>query len=396
MYLVDLDPPEQISPPSPNVMCQVRLRWHYGNQRPQVMNFFWKGGSDSNWSEILPRLPVAANGDTQETTVSVPAGVPGTIIVCPRMLDDRSQMRYRQPDDNGEELIWNGFCLFRPFTGQRQQIDARSRCVTAPTITRMETGYGTVDLEWTNPEGYDRFVVRFVDANSANNPRELHTEDTRIRIDRVPAGGCHARVAGQHDGNDWTGTSACTSPWSGPKERAVENGYVTPSFTPGTPVAVARQSAKHRELFVCMGDGRPVGVWHNDSPWQPWYSHTTDADFLPATPLTALSRDDGFMDLFGVSSDGRVYLAWWHNNPWREWYALSDREFPPAARIAGVCRNSDQMDIFVIGLDGVVRSAWWNGDPWRDWFALPGATFPKGAPITAVTRNPDQMDIFAV
>jgi hypothetical protein len=396
MYLVDLEAPEQISDPSPNLTCQVRLKGRYGNQRPNVMEFWWKGGSDSNWTLVLPRVTVADSGDAQEAVVEVPAGVPGMIIVCPRMLDDRRQLRYRQRDDNGEELIWNGFCLFRPFTGQRRDLDPHSRCQLAPTITKMETGYGTVDLEWTNPEGYDRFSVRFADSASGGNPRTVQTEDTHFRFDRVPAGGCFAQVAGQHDGNDWTGTAPCTSPWSGTKERSVEQGYTRPAFTPGTPVAAVKHNIKHRELFACMPDGRPVGIWQNDSPWQPWYSHGADADFMPATPLFGLSRDDGFMDLFGVSADGRVYLAWWHSNPWREWFPLSDRDFTPKANIAGICRNTDQMDIFIVGRDGVVRSAWWNGDPWREWFALPGAAFPAGAPIAAITRNPDQMDIFAV
>lgn len=388
---------QQTSPPAHGPSCQVRVRWKYGDQMPEAIEFWWQGGSSSNWDPVLPTLSVNQNNPVEEAVITLPAGVPGTIRVCPRMIDDRGNLEYRQPDEAGEELIWNGFCIGLQFTGQRLDDEPPDRCRTAPEITAMEVGFGSVNVRWTNPEGYDRFILNFADADSGGNPRPYHTEETSYRVDRVPAGGCWARVVGLHDGNTWTGTSTCQSPESTYKEMSVppEMGYMTPKFLPGTPIGTVKQNADHRELFACLPDGRPVGVW-GDPYWHPWYGHGNGPGFPERAPLTALSRDDGYMDLFGAATDMRIHMGWWAGNPWREWFALSDPDFPPGAWIAALSRNTDQMDIFAVGADGVMRSNWWNGSPWRGWFDLPGADFPGGAPIAAVRRNPDQMDLFAV
>ena len=396
MYLATITA-EQVSAPSYERNCQVRLRWTYGNQMPDVIEFWWQGGSSANWDLILPRLPVDEDDPVSEAVVTLPAGVPGVIRACPRMTDDAGNLEYRQPDDNDEELIWNGFCIGAQFVGERREGEPPDRCALAPEITEMEVGFGSVTVRWTNPEGYDRFVLYFADAASGGNADTYYTEDTSFRVERVPAGGCWARVVGIHDGNDWTGTSTCHSPESGFRETNVppEMGYITPKFVPGTPIATVKQQASHRELFACLPDGRPVGVW-GDPYWHAWYGHGNGPGFGASAPLTALSRDDGYMDLFGAAQDGRIHLGWWAGNPWREWFVLSDAVFPAGAWIAALSRNTDQMDIFAIGDDGTMRSTWWNGPPWRGWFELPGADFPAGAPIAAIRRNPDQMDVFAI
>jgi hypothetical protein len=387
MYLTQITA-EQVTDPSYELFCQVRVRWAYGDQMPDVIEFWWQGGSSANWEPIPPLVSVEEDS---------PAGVPGTVRACPRMVDDSGALEYRQPDERGEELIWNGFCIGAPFVGRRLQGKPADRCRTAPEITAMEVGFGSVTVRWTNPEGYDRFVLFFADANAGGTPHLYYTEDTSYRVDRVPGGGCWARVAGIHDGNDWTGTSDCRSPESGYRETSVppELGYITPKFNPGTPLGTVKQKAGHRELFACLPDGRPVGVW-GDPYWHPWYGHGAGPGFPPGAPLTALSRADGHMDLFGAAQDGRIYLAWWAGNPWREWFALSDPLFSPGAWTAALSCNTDQMDLFTVGADGVMRSTWWNGNPWRGWFALPGVAFPPGGSIAAHSRNPHWMEVAAV
>ena len=396
MYLTGISA-EQASDPSYDISCEVRVHWTYGDQTPDVIEIWWQGGSSADWDWVPPRLRVDESNPVEETIIIVPAGVPGIVRTCPRMTDDRENLEYRQPDDNGEELIWNGFCIGTQFTGRRLEGKPPDRCRVGPQITAMEVGYGSVTVRWTNPEGYDRFVLSFADSNSGGVPHAYHTEESSYRVDRVPAGGCWARVIGIHEGNAWVGTSECRSPESSFRETSVpqERGYATPQFDPGAPIGTVKQNHDHRELFACLPDGRPVGVW-GDPYWHPWYGHGNGPGFPPAAPLTALSRDDGYMDLFGAAQDGRIYLGWWHGNPWREWFALSDPDFSPGAWIAALSRNTDQMDIFAVGNDGTVRTNWWNGPPWRGWFELPGAAFSPGAPIAAVRRNPDQMDIFVV
>lgn len=396
MYLTGITA-DQVSDPSHELSCQVRVRWSYGDQMPDVIEFWWQGGSSANWDLILPRVSVDEDNPVDEAVLSVPAGVPGIIRACPRMMDDSGNLEYRQPDEEGEELIWNGFCVGTQFVGQRLDGEPRDRCRTAPEVTAIDVGFGSVTVRWTNPEGYDQFVLYFADANSGGNPHPYYTEDEFYRVDRVPSGGCWARVAGIHNGNDWTGTSTCQSPESGFRETSVppDRGYITPKFNPGTPIGTVKQNGQHRELFVSLPDGRPVGVW-GDPYWHPWYLHGNGPGFPASGPLTCLSRAEGYMDLFGAAQDGRIYLAWWAGNPWREWFVLSDPVFPPGAWVAALSRNTDQMDIFAIGADGMLRSNWWNGPPWRGWFDLPGESFPPGAPIAAIRRNPDQMDIFAV
>lgn len=53
MYLATITA-EQFSAPSYEVTCQVRLRWTYGDQMPDVIEFWWQGGSSANWDLILP------------------------------------------------------------------------------------------------------------------------------------------------------------------------------------------------------------------------------------------------------------------------------------------------------------------------------------------------------
>jgi hypothetical protein len=395
MYLTHLEV-AQISPPSYSPVCDVEVSWQFDRPDTDVMEIWWKGGSDDRWTWVPPHVPID-DGQPTSVEVTVPAGVPGMIIACPRLLEDDGSLAYRQPDHDGEEQIWNGFCLFAQFVGERLDGEPPDRCGTAPQITAMDVGPGSVTVKWTNPEGYDRFEVELVRPGGGASTHR--TEHQLIRFDRLATGGYWAKVRGVHDGNAWTGTRDCASPWSRVRETSLppELGYVEARFTPGTPLATVKQHADHAELFACLPDGRPVGIWSDDPPrWHAWYGHGHGPGFPGGAPLTALSRAAGFMDVFGVASDGRVHLAWWHGNPWREWFVLSDPVFPPGAHIAALCRNSDQMDIFATGTDGVVRSNWWNGDPWRDWFILTEFWFPPGCPIAALSRNSDQMDIFAV
>jgi hypothetical protein len=396
MYLFGLQA-EQVSPPSYDLVCTARVRWSYGDQSSDVIEFWWKGGSSNQWWRIDPVFAVDEDDPITEADIVVPAGVPGLIIACPRLVGDSGALEYRQPDDDGEEQIWNGFCLFTQFVGERLEGAPRDRCRTAPEITEMEVGFGTLTVRWTNPEGYDRFDVDF--AGPSGNPRTYSTENQEYRFEKLASAVYWSRVVGVHDANEWTGSRECRSPRSQIREMGVppELGYVEASFEPGAPLGIARQNSDHAELFGCLPDGRPVGIWTYDIPrWQPWYGHGGGPGFPGGAPLTGLSRDDGHMDLFGVAYDGRIHLAWWNRNPWREWYPLSDAVFPPGAQIAALSRNADQTDIFAVDNGGAARSNWWNGDPWRDWFVLDGAHFPPGASIAAISRNDDQMDIFAV
>jgi hypothetical protein len=397
MYLTGLTA-EQVSPPSYEHHCQAKVRWSYGNQEADVIQFWWKGGSDSDWSPLGPPVSIDADNPVVETELTVPAGVPGWIFACPRLLEDGGGFEERQPDDDGEEKHWTGFCGYTQFISQRLEDPPPDRCGKAPVITKMELGYGSVTVRWSNPEGYDRFIVEFADPTTGGQPRSYKTENTEYRFEKLPEGGCWARVTGIHDGK-LTGTDTCTSPPSGVEEIAVPRdlAYYEAKFAPGTPLATLKKYSDHTEVFGCLPDGRPVGIWQDAPPWwHPWYSHDAGPGFPGGASLTALSRDDDFMDLFCIANDQRLYFAWWNGEPWREWFQMSDREFQPGAPIAALSRNSDQMDLFVVDTRGTVRSTWWNGAPWRDWFALPGPSFPSGAPIAAICRHKDQMDIFAI
>jgi hypothetical protein len=403
MYLTAFEA-EQSSPPSYELNCQVELRWRY-DQEPQVMEFWWRGGSDEGdpgerWrNQVAPQyVAVDTSKDIAHASVTVPAGEAGMIIACPRMLDDSGALDYWTPDADDTKQPWKNFCVSTPFTGERLDGKPRDRCRVAPEITGLEVGYGSVTVRWTNPEGYDEFVVHFSAPDSGGDATPYWTPNTEYRFEKVARGGCWARVAGVHAGNSWTGTQRCESPLSSFNETSVppELGYVEARFDPGAPVGAVARTAEHSEVFGCLPDGRPVAIWRHAEPWwHPWYGHGDGPGFPGGAWLTAVARSDDLMDLFGVASNGSVYLAWWNGNPWREWFVLSGASFLPGSRIAAVSRNPNQMDIFAAGTDGVVRSTWWNGDPWQEWFELDGADVPPGAPIAAASRNPNQMDVFA-
>lgn len=42
-HVLDRTRAEQVSPPSYDLVCQVQARWSYGDQDPDVMEFWWKG-----------------------------------------------------------------------------------------------------------------------------------------------------------------------------------------------------------------------------------------------------------------------------------------------------------------------------------------------------------------
>src|SRR5688572_2111699 len=106
MYLTEITA-EQVSAPSYEPHCQVRVRWAYGYQTPDVIEFWWQAGSNANWELILPHISVDENNPVHEAEITIPSGVPGIIRACPRMTDDSGNLEYSQPDDSGEELIWN-------------------------------------------------------------------------------------------------------------------------------------------------------------------------------------------------------------------------------------------------------------------------------------------------
>lgn len=286
MYLTGLRV-AQISSPSYSLVCDVEVVWEFGGQKTDVMEFWWKRGSDDRWTWIAPHVSIE-DGRPTSATIIVPAGVPGTIFACPRVLEDDGSLAFRQPDEDDyedEEPIWNGFCLFAPFVGERLEGEAPDRCGTAPRITAMDVDYGAVTVQWTNPEGYDRFEVEF--AGPGGVPRTCRTERPLFRFDKLATGGYWARVRGIHDGNAWTGTSDCPSPWSGVRETSVpaELGYLEARFTAGTPLATVSQHANHAELFACLPDGRPVGIWSTDPPrWHPWYGHGSGPGFPADAP----------------------------------------------------------------------------------------------------------------
>jgi hypothetical protein len=43
MYLTQITA-EQVSDPLYELFCQVRVRWAYGDQMPDVIEFWWQGG----------------------------------------------------------------------------------------------------------------------------------------------------------------------------------------------------------------------------------------------------------------------------------------------------------------------------------------------------------------
>ena len=87
MYLTGITA-QQDSPPSYDLTCQVRVRWAYGDQMPDVIEFWWQGGSSSNGYPVPPQLSVNQNNPVEEAILTLPAGVPGTVRACPRMVED--------------------------------------------------------------------------------------------------------------------------------------------------------------------------------------------------------------------------------------------------------------------------------------------------------------------
>ncbi len=125
MYLTGITA-EQVSAPSYESTCQARVRWGYGDQMPDVIEFWWQGGSSSNWDLILPRLPVDEDNPVEEAVLTVPAGVSGILRACPRTTDDAGNLEYRQPDDLGEDQVWNGFASARSSSGSGWRTNRRT------------------------------------------------------------------------------------------------------------------------------------------------------------------------------------------------------------------------------------------------------------------------------
>src|SRR5687767_11889601 len=119
MYLTGITA-EQISAPSYDTTCQARVRWGYGDQTSDFIEFWWQGGSNSNWDLVL-QFPVDENNPAEETVLVLPAGTPGVLRACPRTTDDAGNPEFRQPDENDEEQVWTGFCVGTAFTGQRRE-----------------------------------------------------------------------------------------------------------------------------------------------------------------------------------------------------------------------------------------------------------------------------------
>ena len=119
----------------------------------------------------------------------------------------------------------------------------------------METGYGTVDLEWSNPEKYDRFVVQFADSATPNNPREIPTESRSLRIDRVPAG-----------------TNGGWRRLMGPSERdpaALADLWLAPGATYRDPEFSFLQSVAKADLKIPITGAYTLAIWSYDEHHTP-------------------------------------------------------------------------------------------------------------------------------
>ena len=53
------------------------MRWGYGNQMPDVIEFWWQGGSSINWDPIPPSISVDEDNPVHEAVITVPSGTPG-------------------------------------------------------------------------------------------------------------------------------------------------------------------------------------------------------------------------------------------------------------------------------------------------------------------------------
>lgn len=107
---------EQVSPPSHEQMCRVKVTWIYGNQRPDLIEFWWQGASNSDWEPLHQTVIADENSATQEVELMISAW-PGKLILCPRKTEGNTLLFY-QPDDEGTNVEWRDFCLWRNFTAE--------------------------------------------------------------------------------------------------------------------------------------------------------------------------------------------------------------------------------------------------------------------------------------
>lgn len=103
---------EQVGP-ARGLVCPVKIEWVFGPKLPDVVEVY--RGHPSN-AEPVAQVVIDGDDDRTSTTVTLPAGAPVLVAVCPRLRDDEGTPQDMQPDAHGVPRDWVSFALLDTIT----------------------------------------------------------------------------------------------------------------------------------------------------------------------------------------------------------------------------------------------------------------------------------------
>lgn len=242
MYIVSFTL-EQVGRASGSV-CPVKVEWIFGPKLPDVVEVY--RGHPSN-AELVARVAIEGARDRTSTTVSLPAGAPVMVAVCPRLLDDEGTLQDTQPDAQGVARDWVSFALLdsimtvasegtgtvvpdppkaAPTINEVVSLPAAAQVLSLPPppigpATPMVVKVGhRIRVRWHALHEHDKFLVGWTTNDPAHpgNPRGI-TVDEDGKSGTYVLAGAHPGVeysfnvkGGSRDFLDWVFTYTDWSP----------------------------------------------------------------------------------------------------------------------------------------------------------------------------------------
>lgn len=103
---------EQVGP-ARGLMCPVKIEWVFGPKLPDVVEVY--RGHPSN-AEPMAQVVIDDKDDRTSTTITLPAGAPELVAVCPRLRGDDGRLQDTLPDAQGVARDWVAFALLGTIT----------------------------------------------------------------------------------------------------------------------------------------------------------------------------------------------------------------------------------------------------------------------------------------
>lgn len=103
---------EQVGP-ARGLMCPVKIEWVFGPKLPDVVEVY--RGHPSN-AEPMAQVVIDDKDDRTSTTITLPAGAPELVAVCPRLRGDDGRLQDTLPDAQGVARDWVAFALLDTIT----------------------------------------------------------------------------------------------------------------------------------------------------------------------------------------------------------------------------------------------------------------------------------------